>query len=535
MAINGKRDESANHKRVVLKYSLCLMVMFFIYFAPVLTLAATASRLSRENTYAAVLAENPADIDALNGRLRQLKARGCYLEAAALLRAAADKTEGARAQARLKAREARFLAFGKDYDGAVSLYRVVLKDFPEMRSARKGLASVLGWKGLYNEAVSEYREVLKQHPSDVEAKMGLARTLAWKGNYKESISLYREVVSDDAANVAARFELGRTLWWSGDRRGADREIKEVIKAEPKNSDALELHEKIRRARGPKLSLDFIVSEDSDNNHLEIYRGGLYYSPVSWLGLNLGYSQFEASRRSDRSRAKSLWLRNTYKLSKKTSFRSRVALLSIDTPSNSTTEMTWGVSARRRLGRGFKAGLGYSHYVLLDTAQLIRNDVRVDDFSAYVSGNIRSFDVTVGGSYGDYSDGNTRQGYFLDLSRSATYYGVLFTLGYRPEYRDFTRNLNSGYFDPSGFLAHTFYGRARGALYGGRLEYDALAAGGVQSFSGKTESTTKLSLDVKWHVTGHLVIRGGAKYARSALASAAGFKYEEYKAGLDYNF
>ncbi|MFQ5480620.1 MAG: tetratricopeptide repeat protein [Thermodesulfobacteriota bacterium] len=518
-----------------LRFSICLVAAFLVYFAPVLTMAATASRLSRENTYEAILAEDPANAEALAGRLTELKSEGSYHEAASVLKAAAAAEKDGQKRAGLKVREARFLSWAKEYEQAIALYREVLVEYPELLSARKGLAAVLGWKGSYDEAIAEYKKVLKQNPGDTGARLGLARTLGWKGDYDGAIALYREVLGEDGTNTEARLGLGRTLWWSGDRKGAEKETRRVLAGEPENKEALDLDKKIRIQRGPKLSLDFIVSDDSDDNHLEIYRAGLYYSPLSRLELNLGGTQFEASRFNDRARAKSLWLRSAYKFSKKTSLRTRVALLSLDTPDNPTTEMTWGVSGRRVFSENFRGGLGYSHYVLLDTAQLIRNDIRVDDFSAYITGKLRFFDVTLGAGYGDYSDGNTRIGFFADISRSETYYGVLFTLGYRPEYRDFTKNLNSGYFDPSGYMAHTFYGRARGSIFDRRLEYDALAAGGVQSFSAKTESTMKFSLDVKWHITDNLTVRGGAKYARSALASASGFEYEEYKAGLDYQF
>ncbi len=553
MVTDGKRTEPAESKgpvinkgasvsrpgvveRVIfLRLCLCMLVALCVYFAPVMTQAATASRLSRENTFKARLAADPADGEALEGRLRELKSEGLYTEAAAALHAAAALTEDGRKRAGLQVREARFLAWAKEYDKSIALYRAVLKEYPQMVSPRLGLAAVLGWKGWYDEAVNEYKKVLEQNPGNVRARLGLARTLAWKGAYDDSAALYREVLGSDAENKKARLGLGRTLWWSGDRKGAETEMNTVLEADPENSEALALKEQIRSATGPKLSLDFIVSDDSDDNHLEIYRAALFYSPVAHLGLTLGFSQFEASRFENRSRAKSLWLRSVYKVSKKTSLRARVALLSLDTPDNPTTEMTWGVSGRRVLSENFRGGIGYSHYVLLDTAQLIRNDIRVDDFSAYVTGSLGYLDLTVGGSFGDYSDGNQRIGFFADISKSATYSGVLFTLGYRPEYRDFSKNLNSGYFDPSGFIAHTFYGRARGSVYDGRIEFDALAAGGLQSYSGKTESTMKFSLDVKGHITDNLTVRGGAKYAKSALASAAGFEYVEYKAGLDYNF
>jgi len=535
MALNGKRAEPSFGVTRVKRLALFLLAVFLLSLASAPLSPAEASRAERRHANGAILANKTAGLKALQARVESLGKDGRYLEAASFLKDALAGMRRGRERVKLEIMRARFLALGKDYDGAVSVYGTVLRDHPARIDARKGMAAVLGWEGRYDEAVSEYGKVLKERPDDVEAMLGLARVLGWKGAYRASISEYREVLRKDASNKEARLGLGRTLWWSGDRSGADKELGEVLDAEPGNSEAISLRKKIRLARGPALSLDFIVSEDSDSNHLEIYRAGMYYSPVSTLKLNLVFSEFEASRFFDRSRAKSLGLRTAYSPLKKTTIYSRLAWLSLDTPDNPTSEMTGGISVRQLLSGSFRAGSGYSHYALLDTAQLIRNNIRVDEFSAYVSGHVIYLDVTSGIKYGDYSDGNRRKDFFIDISRNLEYYGILFTGGYRLDYRDFAHDLNSGYFDPADFFGHTFYGRARGTLYGGRIEFDAFAGGGVQSFNTTSESTTKLYLEVKGHLTKYLTIRGKAKYARSALASAAGFKYEEYRAGLDYHF
>jgi len=496
---------------------------------PILASAAQASESGVEAV------SSPLNIEATLSQVKVLKANGEYKKAASILDALVKEMEPGAARAGLKVMEARFLAWSKDYDNAVKLYREVLSGFPHRADARKGLARTLAWQGHYGESIAEYGKVLSVEPGDTEARLGLARALAWKGDYRASVAQYRKILAEDPSNTEARLELGRTLWWMGKRRESLRQINGVIESDPENSGARSMRHKINLDTGPLLSLDFIVSEDSDSNHLEIYSADAYYSPMPGLKLDLVFSQFEASRMTDRSRARSLGLRVRYKLFRKTTLAGKLAFLSLDTPTNPTSELTGGVSLRQELPAGFRAGAGYSHYALLDTAQLIRNNIRLDEFFAYLSGNVMYLDFTTGIRYGDYSDGNRRKDFFLDVSKSHEYYGILFTLGYRLDYRDFSDDLNNGYFDPADFFAHTIYGRARGSFYGGRIEYDALAGGGVQSFNSTSESTTKLSLQVKGHITDRLTIRGGAKYERSALASASGFKYEEYRAGLDYLF
>ncbi len=509
--------------------------------ADVMTLPADEQTGDRLGGKAETALPAPAPAEALRApgdlpaRAAALKKKGRYREAAALLEEAAGGMEEGPEKARLRVREAGLLAWAHEYDKAIRIYRDVLEAYPDMASAAKGLAQTLAWKGRYGEAIAEYAKVLERSPEDREARLGLARTLAWKGEYRTAIGVYRKILSKDPADTDARMGLARVLWWKGEREGAKKELDVLIGQDPGNEDALAVRQKIRLDTGPLLSLDFVVSDDSDSNHLEIYSAGLYYSPVRELKLNAVFSQFEASRLEDRSRARSAGLRLRYRFLEKNTVTLRSSFLSLDTPVNPTSELTGGISFRRELAGGFRTGAGFSRYVLLDTARLIENDIRVDEFFAYLSGRVMGLDMTTGIKYAEYSDDNRRRDFFLDLSRSRRFRGVLLTLGYRLDYRDFAHDLNSGYFDPSDFFAHTFYGRARGALYGGRIEYDALAAGGLQSFNSTTESTTKLSLMVKGHVTDRLTIRGGAKYARSALASAAGFKYEEYRAGLDYLF
>ncbi len=535
MALNGKTTEFHVSGRMALRLSLALLAVFFLSLGQAYDSIAGESSPSGMSGDVPVHSKTPLDLATLDARVDAFKADGCYLEAASLLHSALEGLHDEALRARLQTQEAQMLAWGKDYDGAITVYRTVLRDHPSMAGARKGLASVLGWQGRYDNAIVQYRKVLKENPADIEAMLGMGRVLAWNGDYKASMAMYRNVLAKDSSNREARIGLGRTLWWSGDRNGADKEIGEVLDVYPDNSEARSLREKIRGERGPTLSLDFAVSDDSDDNHLEIYRAGGYYSPIAGLKLNLIFSQFEASRFSDRSRARSLGLRVSYRPLKKTTISSRIAFLSLDTPANPTSEMTGGISATQLLPGDTRAGAGYSHYALFDTAQLIRNNIRLDEFFTYISGKVIYVDLTTGIKYADYSDGNARKDFFVDISRNFDYDEIVFTAGYRLDYRDFDKDLNNGYFDPSSFFSHTFYGRARGAFFGGRIEYDAFAGGGLQSFNSKTESTTKLSLEVKGHVTRHLTIRGGAKYARSALASASGFEYREYKAGLDFNF
>ncbi|GMR04504.1 MAG: tetratricopeptide repeat protein [Thermodesulfobacteriota bacterium] len=429
------------------------------------------------------------------------------------------------------------LAWNKNYGESIEIYREVLGEEPGFREARLGLARTLGWAGRYDEAIEEYKSLLAARPGDSEAGVGMARVLAWKRDYDASKDAYMSVLKKDPGNKEALLGLATTLWWKGDLGSALGKAGEVIALDPENAGARALEKRIRRSRGPLLSFYYTDSSDSDGNDLRIYKTHAFFAAGRGLRFDLDYSVFKADRLEDEARANILTGGLSYRLNKLTTFRTRLAFVNTDASSDSTSHMAGGISLRRVINKKLRGGLSYSHSPLLDTAQLIRNNIRVDDFSAslYYDAGFASFAGVA--SYGSYSDGNSRNGFSLDIRRASRYFGknpVLFG-GYRLNYRAFEKDLNTGYFDPGNFISNTLYLEVKGNAYNGRLEYRAEAEAGLQNYNAKSEYLSRFYLQAIAHLTDNINVDLSYKFSRSAIESTSGFRYEEYKLGINYLF
>lgn len=490
-----------------------------------------------ERVFREVLKGEPENRDALIGLGRLLKSRGRYAEAARLFQRAAGLSGGAE-RVRLKTEAATALARSKRYGESIGLYREALEEAPQNRGARIGLARTLGWAGRYGESIEEYKKVLDRNPSDREAGAGLAKVLAWKGDYDGSIAVYKGILAEDPGNTGATLGLATVLWWKGETREALKKTRQIRSIDPSNREAKGLEKRLRSARGPKVSFYYTDADDSDSNHLKVFKTHAFFTGGHKLKFDLDYSVFEADRFDDRSRAKVLTGGLTSRgLDKKTTLKARLALVSIDTPSNPTSHMAGGLSVRRVFTKRLRAGLSYSHSPLLDTAQLIRNNIRVDGFSAHLAYDAGFAAFGAAASYGDYSDGNSRQGFSLKVHRLLRYFGKnpALTGGYRLDYRAFDKDLNSGYFDPGNFISNTLYLEVKGKVFNGRLEYRGEAEAGLQSYSSKSEYLSRFYIQAIAHITDNINVDLSYKFSRSALESTSGFRYESYKLGINYLF
>jgi len=473
----------------------------------------------------------------LHTRVKALKSEGRYGEAARILEKAAEDAEGRR-RTSLLLEAARLFAWAKDYERSLGLYDRVLGLEPENRAALVGKAQVLAWAGRRDEALGLYRRILARDPYDREARLGLARLLAWQKNYRGSVAEYRKVLEKDPADREAMLGVATTLWWEGDFGAALTATRRLLAINPEDSEARTLEGRIRKARGPALDLEYIDANDSDDNDLRIFHFKGYYAPSKTLRFDGAFSLFEARRFDVKAKARVFGTSSTWRADADTTLRARLSIVAIDSPSRSTTNLNGGLSVRRVFGGRLRTGLSWNRYTLLDTAALIRNNIRVHEFSASAAYDVPYYFTAAGGiSYGDYSDGNSVKGFFLDLHREFQYFkrGPSVRAGYRLDYRDFRKDLTSGYFDPSDFTSDIIYAVVHGDAAGGRLEYEAGGEIGWQHYNSKSEYTSAYHVRALYHLNRDISLRAGYRYSRSALESAAGFRYEEFRLGITYLF
>ena len=103
----------------------------------------------------------------------------------------------------------------------------------------------------------------------------------------------------------------------------------------------------------------------------------------------------------------------------------------------------------------KAGVGAARRVFAETAQLIENEIRYTELSAYFEHPLpRRFTVRASYAFKDFSDDNRSHDVEGSLRHAFDIANPGITVGYRIRFLDFQRETDGGYFDPDGFLSHT---------------------------------------------------------------------------------
>lgn len=515
-----------------------LAAAFFLSSAACLTASARAGEVNNgtgKGPGAAIAAEETGFNDLL-GKARSEKARGCYSDAARLYRLAlasapVEKREG------ISVELGTVLGWSGDFKGAIEVFSGVLEADPLNRDARLGLARSYAWAKEYEKSKAEYRRVLKEDPNNTEARIGLARVYSWEGgegSLKEAAVKYREVLSKDPANEEARLGLSKALLWGGDLEGSLKEAEEAVRRDPGSAEAARSVRRLREEKGPELGLLWASSSDSDSNDLITYKASGYANISPLLRLGADYSRFDASRHSEKAHADIITIRDSVKVSKELNVTPRLSMVSTGSDAGGTTYLAGGVSADWGFYRDTTAFFSYSLTPLVDTPALIRNNIRVAESSAAVMHSRGDFTASLGAAYGDYSDGNTATGVRANIAWKA-HSNPDVVAGYIPGFREFSKKTDSGYFNPHDIITHNLYLTLSGGLYGDAVEYELTGTAGVESFDSNSEYISSFRAKVTGHLTRSLSAYAGYKWSRSALESASGFRFEEWRAGLDYLF
>lgn len=512
-----------------------LAVALFLSSAVCLTVNARAEGENNDTGKGSTesVAKDPSGLTELLGKARLEKSRGCYGEAVRLYRSAlaaapVEKREG------ISVKLATVLGWSGDYKGAIEVFSGVLEADPFNRDARLGLARSYGWAKEYEKSKAGYRTVLKDDPGNTEAKTGLARVYSWEGGLKEAEALYREVLAKDPGNEEARLGLSKVLWWGGDLDGSLKEAALVVQNDPGNIEVARFERRLREEKGPELGFLWTSSSDSDADELTTYKTSGYLNISPLLRFNVDYSRFDASRYSHKAHADIVTIRDSMRVSKDLNITPRLSFVSTGSDAGDTTYLAGGLSANWGFYRDTTAVFSYSLFPLVDTPTLIENNVRVAESSAAVMHSWRNLTASLWAAYGDYSDGNTSSSVRANIAWKV-HSGPDVIAGYIPGYREFSKKTDSGYFNPHDIISHNLYLTITGGLYIDAIEYELTGTAGLQSFDSASEYTSSFRAKVTGHLTRNLSAFAGYKWSRSALESATGFRFEEFRAGLDYLF
>lgn len=464
---------------------------------------------------------------------RELKAKARLAQAIPAYSSAIDLLDGPeKDEAAIEL--ASILGMEKRYEEAVKLLLNVLERNPSDIEARKILARTFGWAGEYNESIKEYEKALALNPEDAEAQTGLGRVLSWKGDLEGAESRLRAALEKQPDNNDARLALANALWWKGEPQASLDEANAALKESPTDIEALRLKRRLRHYLGPELNLTFSNSVDSDENKLSVYRALGYVNEDRFLRLSLEYQRIEASRLDEDGEADILTIKDSIDISKGVSINPRLSFARLKSSIGSTSLVAGGVSASWEIQKGLRASGSAHCYALADTAQLIRNVVRVNEYAVAMIHDYNIMTTALEAGLSEYSDDNSRK----DLSAN-----IALKLMERPDivggaialYRDFSAKTFSGYFNPQGFRSYSAYLTISDDIYMDRLFYSITGTTGTQAFESKDEDTASLKASIGYRAGENAAFDAGYKWSKSALENPAGFEFNEYRLGFNYLF
>lgn len=155
----------------------------------------------------------------------------------------------------------RLLSYTGRYGEAITSYRQVLSEKPELTEARIELGRVLYWNNnktealqileqvpaeelddgtrivvgdlfafqkQYDRSVAQYRQVLKTKPERTDVRFRLAEVYTWSEQYDLALKAYRDVLQADPDNIQARRKYALVLSWTGEREEAIRQLKMTL-------------------------------------------------------------------------------------------------------------------------------------------------------------------------------------------------------------------------------------------------------------------------------------------------------------------
>jgi tetratricopeptide (TPR) repeat protein len=104
-----------------------------------------------------------------------------------------------------------FYGLLKDYEGAVAMYKKVLKLDPKNAEAYNNWGTIMSEQGEYVIAIAMYRKALKFNPNYVDAYINWGTQLTSLGENEKAIIRYKKALKIDPNNIKAQRNLEQLL------------------------------------------------------------------------------------------------------------------------------------------------------------------------------------------------------------------------------------------------------------------------------------------------------------------------------------
>jgi tetratricopeptide (TPR) repeat protein len=414
------------------------------------------------------------------------------------------------------------LAILAAWDGQLDSSLALLQDAREIEpmepDVRLWQAKVLTWQGRYKPALALYDSLVNENRRSRDARLGQAQALAWSGQNDEADRGYRWLLDANPEDTEALYGLAQLRLWQGRPGDADRYISTALQVAPLDRPARELQNQIRALRRPRLEFSLGLSHDSDKNTAwwqTLGTSAAIGQGLRGFGSVGAYEASDPAQKGTRLSAEmgATWNGGNASLTAAIGARKLSSEFGLDRSLG-----TWRASASYRAAPTAGVGIGYTHYSFDETAELLGNDIDIDELSADADIELRpNLTLGAGAGLGLISDNNRRKSLALALMERLVPRLSLGLFG-RGVWYDFH---GAGYFSPDQFLL----GEARGAYTQALGRWEGKLSTGV----GAQQSGGGAGVDGEWHFDLRFARRWGtinevalsAAISNNALSSTSG--------------
>ncbi|HEX8143883.1 MAG TPA: tetratricopeptide repeat protein [Pyrinomonadaceae bacterium] len=171
----------------------------------------------------------------------------------------------------------KFLIAANRAGEAEAEFRRAVEAEPTNREARQALATFYVLNHQMDKAEEAYKALAELDKDKPEGRAALADFYASVGRSDDAIRIYQEIVSHSPEYARAHYRIGEMLLMRGDTAGASAQADEVLKANPRDMQALMLRARVRLQTGQPKEIKGAIEDLKEVLKQEPNsRAGLYY-------------------------------------------------------------------------------------------------------------------------------------------------------------------------------------------------------------------------------------------------------------------
>ena len=171
----------------------------------------------------------------------------------------------------------KFLVNANRTNEAETEFRRAVEAEPTNRDARLALATFFVYSKQMDKAEEAYKGLAELDKDRPEGSAALADFYSSQGRHDDAIRIYQEILARSPEYARAHYRIGEMMLMRGDTAGASTQADEVLKANPRDMQALLLRARVRLQTGqPKQIKDAIEDLKEVLKQEPNSRAGLYF-------------------------------------------------------------------------------------------------------------------------------------------------------------------------------------------------------------------------------------------------------------------